>query len=437
MRLGGLRRSAPALGVRKQVPAGLTPSVLLIFSTLGFSPFVLSAAGWLPKYSTSVLLPIILLGAIFRNGVSEIRFGMHSRLMLGVLLFQTGYVAFLASFDATPDKFAVIANYAFLVVLYTAMRAVDPVLLAKVYVRMMLIILFFSAVSFISALMGLVDPVAAFNRNEQEVVYYLLGSFSPEIYRIGDHWLVRPSGLFMEPGALGLYTILAVLLNKSVEHVAGESRKKEIALLTLGAFSLSFGYYVSVIVYLAINYTKRVNVLRILSSLALPLAVFAAAVAAIFAAGSITTFTDLILSRFSFDPEYLFKGMAARSEMTNAAMELLSEAPIFGVGYERVSASDIQASIMGSVAAYGVAGFAVRSAHVWLALGSAAAALSASAARHRGRFLFSAIILISMNLYHRPFFNAPLYCVVVLCLFDVLADTSARKFAEQMPAQKV
>jgi hypothetical protein len=68
-----------------------------------------------------------------------------------------------------------------------------------------------------------------------------------------EFWgLIRPSGVFDEPGALSFFTIMMVCLNE----LSGGSKKRSLLLFSLGLVTLSLGHFLCMIAYSMIRFKK-------------------------------------------------------------------------------------------------------------------------------------------------------------------------------------
>jgi hypothetical protein len=217
-------------------------------------------------------------------------------------------------------------------------------------------------------------------------------SYTGIVYEINGHYLIRPSGLFTEPGALGVQILLALLLNK----VSLNSKRIELFLIISGLFTLSFGFYISIIIYVIVFFTKKQ-----LLNIAIIVFVF---VSVVFINQEhiyiLTTLEDLFFSRFSFGDSGLI-GATTRSSMNSEAMNILETAPFFGVivpGYTHPS-------IGGFFAEHGIFGATILLMHLVLLV----IIFFDFANKHKKFLLIMIPILIIINLYHRPFVNRVFY----------------------------
>jgi hypothetical protein len=66
--------------------------------------------------------------------------------------------------------------------------------------------------------------------------------------------LMRPSGVFDEPGSLSFFVILVVCLNE----LTGGGKKRSLVLLSLGLVTLSLAHAICFLAYLALSFRKRI-----------------------------------------------------------------------------------------------------------------------------------------------------------------------------------
>jgi hypothetical protein len=386
-------------------------SVLLLLLPLSLIPFILSYASIVPKYSTLFLLiPMFFL--FMKN--NTIYNNLYSRLMIFIIIFQVFYSGIEALRIVEFGTIARMGNYIVILLMYYIVLSIGNVnKLASLYINMIVFISAFSIISFILAATGLVKPEIAFYRNADEPIYHIFLSFTGVVYEINNHYLIRPAGLFMEPGGLGLYVLYALLLNK----VIIKSKKIELYLSIAGFMSFSFAFYISFFIYSFFTFNKY-RMFKFYSLLFL----FGLIVYSL--RDNITIFNtlnELFFSRFSFSIDNGLQGLQTRESMNATSWSSLANAPFFG---SIKSYGNIHASIGGFFVEHGIVGTFIYMLNIILLC-----VIFVKYIINNSYYKLLVIpCLILLSFYHRPFINHILFNLFIIILFEYIRRQSNTNF---------
>lgn len=111
--------------------------------------------------------------------------------------------------------------------------------LAHSYVWFLIAISLFACVGFLLAFTGVWDkPVTSVGPRNLRLYF---GTFTPTTIRVSSGAIIRPSGLFDEPGTLSYFIIHAVFIS----YLLGQSAKRRILLIALGLTTLSVAHAIT------------------------------------------------------------------------------------------------------------------------------------------------------------------------------------------------
>lgn len=243
---------------------------------------------------SKIPLKFILLAALLVVGctVTAVKFADHRYLFLPVF-FLVSYLLVNLGKHRAIEVFSTISSWFMLVVLVGATTA------------------------FMLARVG-VEPLFAFPNPDGRPNYFFYTSLSNSYY--GN--LMRPSGIFDEPGALSFFICSVAALR----HLLRQDDKLTWAILGLGFVTLSLAH----LVYVAFHaLAQKWSAKRIVCGLLLVLV--AVSVAAISGFG--TTFKSKLLTRISFDEDSVVVGDNRSWRMHNAFEQIRSnpQVVLFGV----------------------------------------------------------------------------------------------------------
>ena len=384
-------------------------SVLIFILPFSLSPFILVETGFMIEYSTLIVaLPIL----IFLANVHNIKVDSYAHIMLLTIFIQILLISSQVIIFPNFGQMIKIFNYfAIFFIYFTLLSIVNLKTLALLLIYLMMGMAFFATLSFFLAASSLLTPEVLFYRSPEEPIYLLFLSFTGVVYDLNGYYLVRPAGFFMEPGGLGLYIMLAIFLNK----VSIKSTKIEKYLLFFGLFSFSFGFYVSMFIYILFTYNLTKIIKTILAAIFLWIVVY-------FFREDIVIFSTLnalFYSRFDISSGDLLAGMQARNDMNILAFTSLLESPFFGT---IIGSNDSHASFVGFISENGVVGSLILLAPLlWILILSI----------HRNIYIYIVIsVILWMNLYHRPFVGHILYVLFIFIIFEYMRRSCTFKKAK-------
>jgi len=114
---------------------------------------------------------------------------------------------------------------------------------------------------FFHALIG-IKPLFSVDYSASGTSYFLWLTTTNVYYDVSGMRFIRYSGFFDEPGAFGMYSIFAIILNK----IYFQNAKKELWLIILTVFTLSLAFYVSMVLYFLLFYINKSNLKYIVLS---------------------------------------------------------------------------------------------------------------------------------------------------------------------------
>lgn len=117
--------------------------------------------------------------------------------------------------------------------------------MSRVLSMIALLILVLSIISFVYALMGFAPSAVIQNPETGKNIYLYGTSFTNHV--VG--FIIRPAGIFDEPGALAMYTILVCCASLLRNGKNERSEKTEILLLTLNCITFSLMAFAALILY--------------------------------------------------------------------------------------------------------------------------------------------------------------------------------------------
>jgi hypothetical protein len=152
---------------------------------------------------------------------------------------------------------------------------------------------------------------------------------------LSDIRIIRYSGFFDEPGAFGLYSFFAILLNK----IYFKNKKVELWLIFLTLFTLSLAFYALVVLYFLFFYINKSNLKYIL--------LLSMGIGLLFVYLSANTddneaaskIYDLTFKRFEMDDSGLAENN--RASLSEHDKEIFFEYPILGSTKESVNGSNL------------------------------------------------------------------------------------------------
>jgi hypothetical protein len=126
----------------------------------------------------------------------------------------------------------------------------------KSYVWIILLMGIGGTVTFFIHLLVGIKPIFTVNYSETGISYFL-GLTSTNVYfNSSSIRIIRFSGFFDEPGAFGLYSLFAIILNR----IYFQNSKIEKALIFVTIFTMSLAFYISIFFYFLLFFLNKYNV---------------------------------------------------------------------------------------------------------------------------------------------------------------------------------
>ncbi|MEZ8727027.1 hypothetical protein AB6D59_11670 [Vibrio cyclitrophicus] len=289
--------------------------------------------------------------------------------------------------------------------------------------NIVLLILFFNALSFFLVIVFDLEPIFSLTLHDGRELKMYFFSFSLAILDFGSFSFLRGGGWFDEPGSLGFIAFLAMVICGIFERRANAFR---IAIMILGWFSFSLAFFlVSIVYYLAtLKFNRK---LIVVSFVGLSLVSLAISNLKEEHQDAIYSYTVGRLVNFNATNDEGRKTGDTRYHINKVAFELIERSPTIGVGerYALDYSKDFgNASIISSLAIYGIVGFVFFSApflffyiKTWLVV-----------FRRKELTRMLALVLIGLMFYQRPYWELPLNYVMLLLSFYVLSERRIRDY---------
>lgn len=199
---------------------------------------------------------------------------------------------------------------------------------------------------FLHAFIG-VKPLFFVDYSATGTSYFLWLTTTNVYYDVSDIRFIRYSGFFDEPGAFGLYSFFAIVLNK----IYFKNAKKELWLILLTMFTLSLAFYMSMVLYFLFFYINKSNLKYVIFLIAGILTIY------LYLSSNLEDETSKMIYDSSFKRfEMNDSGLAEnnRADLSDNDKRIFFEYPLLGSGTtkEKISASNLYSIL----ANYGIFG---------------------------------------------------------------------------------
>lgn len=234
------------------------------------------------------------------------------------------------------------------------------------------------AIAFVLVMVGVLHPFFEYIQRDMRPAYFFGITCSNTM--VGN--LIRPAGLFDEPGALAAWGIYALIFNK----LFFENKKLEYLLIGSLLFTLSLAYYVQLILYFFLFYSKNVKA-------AIPVALIICVAMLYVNSDPTSELYKLTLGRLDTFGNKGFEG-TSRAAMTALSKQYFENSPWIGIGAQAVEKIGVYSSdnpyeslgrdgIIGTIAIY------IPMLYVLF--------------KKQNRYVFSAILVLAAGYLQRPF----------------------------------
>lgn len=388
---------------RNQSAQGIVWGCALVLIAASLEPFALSRAGVMPdRLFYYIFFPFIFLWVVV-NAKARV-----SDLPLAILYLQIAFLVCLAVYRQSYSDFLTAGTLASVAVVYLALSngLIKLESFVHAYVLFIIAVLALAGTSMLLALSGSIEPVLVFERSDTESVYLFGLTLTSEFYRWGTGYFIRPGGIFIESGQLGMHATLAILANAVVVR----NRSYERLLMLLGLFTTSLGFYVSTALFMLL-WRRKADL--IFASIVL--------LGALIIAGGVEALEQgTILVRTVGRLFTVFGTEAGGNRWASmwTGLELLDKAGLWGGLREAdwLLAGDADATIVGPLLRYGVLGGIILYLHVILLGAVGTRAIWRLKPREPENVLFKVFVILALNLYHRPFVVHFLYYLILLAM---------------------
>ena len=222
--------------------------------------------------------------------------------------------------------------------------------------------------------------------------------------------IFRYSGFFDEPGAMGLWGLYAILLNK----LLFDNRKIEIILIFCLVFTFSIGFYVSIAVYLFLFYfnLKNKKTILILGVLFIGILSFML---------SNESFYNMTIGRFAYDESTGTIAGNNRETQQKNATKYFFENPLLGVGADNAvkmaeRGVDINDNIMTPFAKDGLIGMLLIYYPFFCAL----------LKKHKNKVARNCLWIFALTFFHRAV-TFTVYNLVMYIILLMIINTESKK----------
>lgn len=235
-------------------------SLLLVWITLtSTAPFILySWPGHPYKLLTLAGIGIMTLQILLKKKEKIFDFKI-----LSIIILQIAYYLFATFYH---NDFANINLCIQLISFFIIITYINAFIGFKTFVRSYINVMLAMAIGgtlifFLHAFIG-VKPLFFVDYSATGTSYFLWLTTTNVYYDVSGIRFIRYSGFFDEPGAFGLYSFFAIVLNK----IYFKNVKKELWLILLTAFTLSLAFYISMVLYFLFFYVNKSNLKYIVLS---------------------------------------------------------------------------------------------------------------------------------------------------------------------------
>ena len=223
--------------------AALLPICIVFLGFIAMSP-VLALVGWRGMHSLLVVVSVCLLFVV-HNALPIRRWLLF--LILSILL--SSMITAIYWGDLRYLFANVFLMGSFFIIQLTSARALERIVdLASILIFLVLI---GAVVGFVYAFLG-GAPLFEFPNPDTRTNYFFLSTLSNSV--LGN--IIRPAGIYDEPGALSLY----VCAIAAIRHISGKSNFFTWALLLLGFVTLSLAHLIYVIFHILAERMKAKNI---------------------------------------------------------------------------------------------------------------------------------------------------------------------------------
>lgn len=394
------------------------PTLLVFLLIVSTSPFLLLKILNVDNYILIAIISLILFIKIFIKKLdSGINFSVKYSIFVLVLMIQIGalFISYIVSEYNNDILFTILSlALSLLIILAIQSKEVNEDLLVRFILLAMSIISVLSILSVLLNILGYFNIYPIYDRGLKEEdgnIVYLAGlTLTNQYFSYQGNTLIRPSGVFDEPGQFGVMLILSLLLNQ----FSNKSAIFKVLLISGILFTLSIGAYVALFIYLFI-YNRKISIALLVGLISIILIEFSV---------NRSDELDSILFNKTIYRLYQTFGFdqlgGNRAAGTIFGFDLISKVGLFSAGSVNTNSSEIleaSSTFFSPFINLGIIGGAISYLHIFIF-----ARISVRKFKFKFNLLYRAkwaifFILLS-TLFHRPTCNFIIYYIILELIYS-------------------
>lgn len=380
--------------------------ILVFFFLLVSPPFVFQLFPGMPSWQILYIIafpPLVLYAVVNKFSL------FHSKVRTVSTTWCLGWLFFLVfhqdSIYLSRIAMAVITGVVLSVILSLGVKKI-----CKIYIYLITAMAIAGTIAFLVVFLFGISPVFSYE-NVDGKIGYCFGLSCTNSYLVYTN-IFRYSGFFDEPGAMGLWGLYAILLNK----LLFDNRKIEIILIFCLIFTFSIGFYVSIAIYLFLFYFNFKNKKMVLNLVVVFIGVSSFIL-------SNETFYNMTIGRFAYDKSTGTIAGNNRDTQQENATKYFFENPLFGVGADNAVKMaelgiDINDNIMTPMAKDGLIGMLI----IYFPF------FGALMKKHKSKVARNCLWVFALTFFHRAVtftvYNLVMYMILLMIINTVSKNRS-------------
>ena len=225
-------------------------SYITIILCLSLSPFML-----FDVLNVSNKFVVILIFLYFSALLFKLKKININNFIYILLIIQAFFIIFLGLHHGLDHLSILYDSITFLLIIITIFlfnnNYIDTFKFLNIYLKLLVVLSVLAIISTILLYFGYFEPIAVYDRglldDDGGNIIYIAGlTLSNTVVPQVNGFLIRPSGLFDEPGQFGIYLLFALFINK----VTIQDKLYEVILILAGLITTSLGFFISILLYL-------------------------------------------------------------------------------------------------------------------------------------------------------------------------------------------
>lgn len=380
--------------------------ILVFLFLLVSPPFVFQLFPGMPSWQ---ILYIIVFPPLVFYAIGHKLSLFHNRIRMITIIWCLGWLFFLIFHQdgiyLSRIAMAIISGVVLSLILSLGIKK-----FCKIYIFLITTMAVAGTIAFFVVFLFGLSPVFSYENVDGKIGYFFGLSCTNSYLEYTN--IFRYSGFFDEPGAMGLWGLYAILLNK----LLFDNKIIEIILIFCLIFTFSIGFYVSIALYLFLFYFNLKNKKMILSLVILFIGVFSFIL-------SNDTFYRMTLGRFTYDKSTGTIVGNNRDTQQENATKYFFENPLLGVGAENAvkmaeRGVDINDNIMTPFAKDGLIGMFL----IYYPF------FSACLKRHENKTARNCLWVFALTFFHRAVtftvYNLVMYMILLMIINTVSKSRS-------------